>query len=48
VPRCMPSRLKCQQAAVVVVDISVFGQFRSSIPHALQNELPIHLTCSGN
>jgi len=29
VPRCMPSRLKCQQATVV--DSRVFGRFRSSI-----------------
>jgi hypothetical protein len=38
VPRCMPSRLKCEQAAVVVVDIGLFGRFRNLIQHAIQNE----------
>jgi len=40
----MPSRLKCQQAAVV--DIGVFGGF--PLQNAIQNEEPIHLRCSGN
>jgi hypothetical protein len=44
----MPSHLKCQQAAVVVVDMGVFGRFGSSIQNAIQNESRIDLRCSGN
>jgi hypothetical protein len=40
----MPSRLKCQQAAVI--DIGVFGRF--PIQNSLQNEDSIDLRCSGN
>jgi hypothetical protein len=44
----MPSHLKCQQAAVVVVDMGVFGRFGRSIQNAIQNESRIDLRCSGN
>jgi hypothetical protein len=46
--RCMPSHLLCLQAAVVLIDIGVFGRFRSLIQYAIQNEESIDLRCSGN
>jgi len=45
--RCIPSCLKCKQAAVIA-DIGVFGRFRSAIQNSIQNEQPIGLRCSGN
>jgi hypothetical protein len=45
-PKFMPSRLKFQQG--VVIDMSVFGRFLSSLQNAIPNESHINLRCSGN
>jgi len=45
----MPICNKSQQAAAVVVDISVVDRrFQNLIQNSIQNEQPINLMCSGN
>jgi hypothetical protein len=46
VPRCRPSCLECQQAAVV--DIGIVDRFWSAIQNSIQNKEPINLRSSGH